>query len=662
MPVAAAKRKSRFKPKVIGTGQVRMRKGSQLEIGRLVLLDQPRGVDLKSALTDIQLSMTIEGANTLTITVNDYKRNLMNSDFSKTATRLKFDNLAYRLTKVDKGGDNLTLTFEEEAVFVLRQMTNPDESKPFKRLRKRVTRAEFVRMLVREPDKPKKPKGKKRPLGHPQQLGDDRFNRPSYYHIPFWSPEIYNKQPKAAETSSFMRRLTPLQAAIAAPLVSASAAVSWEAKISEGNLTVKGARANAQQARMMSLIVSIGREKGANLESVKGAMATAIQESGLDPKASGGGGAWIGLFQQTPPYWGTYAEVSDPEYAIAKFYSVYLPYRRKGEDWLTASHHTQVSVNPEGPAQWEDEALKNSEYFWGRQKGSGSGGGSSADSTDGTESETRRKDYEFVRDKNENSWDCAGRLADVVRWRRFMRLGVFWYVSEDWLMHQPTTFKFREFSPGVHAIDFSWDARRGTMPMSSFKASAAEATVSFEARRYGVLPGDTIELVNVGVGSGKWIATEVNKTLISPLAEVSLKRFQKKLPEPPRETETISVNNEETSTSNGSGGAQDAQAMVKWAKGTLRCPRGRSASCCAGRVTSATPQATLGARSGSRTASSTSPNWGFRRRLVSPVHGSTRAVATKSARTTWSPATSWSSIGVMAASLITLLCLSAVAM
>ena len=287
-------------------------------------------------------------------------------------------------------------------------------------------------------------------------------------------------------------------------------------------------------------------------------MATAIAESQITNLRAAGMGSYYGIFQQTPSesggVWGTYAQVTNPEYAIAKFYSVYLPYRRQGQDWLTASHNTQRSAYPDAPAEFEDEAQKNAEFFWGRQSGTGSGGGSSGDQSDGTESETRRVDYEFVREKNESSWDCAGRLAEEVRWRRFMRLGVFWFVSEDWLMHQPTTFKFREFTAGVHEVNFSWDTRRGTTPMSSFKAKAAEASVRFEATRYGVLPGDTIELLNVGVGSGKWIATEVNRTLTSPLAEVSLKRFQQKLPEPPRETETVTVNNQEQQIESGSGG------------------------------------------------------------------------------------------------------------
>ena len=53
--------------------------------------------------------------------------------------------------------------------------------------------------------------------------------------------------------------------------------------------------------------------------------------------------------------------------------------------------------------------------------------------------------------------------------------------------------------------------------MSSFFANAAEASISFDVKRYGILAGDTIELIKIGVASGKWLATEVNRNLTSPL-------------------------------------------------------------------------------------------------------------------------------------------------
>ena len=173
---------AKYKVPKIKTGKA-MKKGSQLEIGRLLLNNKPLNVNLSSAITEVTLSQTIEGASTLTLNLNDYKRNLVNSDFSRTATRLKLDGINYRLTHIDKSGDGLTLTFEEEAVYVLRGMVNVG-NKSLKRKRKDVTRAQFIRLLAREPALPRG-----------VRLGDDPRDRPSRYVIPFRAPEVNERQP-----------------------------------------------------------------------------------------------------------------------------------------------------------------------------------------------------------------------------------------------------------------------------------------------------------------------------------------------------------------------------------------------------------------------------------------------------------------------------------
>ena len=243
-----------------------------------------------------------------------------------------------------------------------------------------------------------------------------------------------------------------------------------------------------------------------------------------------------GLFQQRPSQgWGTAAQILDREYACKKFFAGLLPALKRGESDLQAAETAQWSTLVP-PVYW-DEAQRAAGYFWGNQTGGGSSGG-------GGRYELgrlawRQRAHHPLRvlrgdadNKHENSWDCAGRLAEEVRWHRFMRTGVLWFVSENWLMKQRPSFVLREFSPGVRSIDFNWDTRRGTTPMSSFRAKAAECSIQFDAKRYGIQPGDVVELVGVGTGSGKWLTSEVNRTLTSPTAEVTLKRWQEKLPEP----------------------------------------------------------------------------------------------------------------------------------
>lgn len=133
--------------------------------------------------------------------------------------------------------------------------------------------------------------------------------------------------------------------------------------------------------------------------------------------------------------------------------------------------------------------------------------------------------YEFSRgtaDQKEDTWVCSGRLADEVQWRRFMRGGALWYVSDNWLIKQPVSFRLNELTAGVVSLSFDFETR----------AEAAEASLRVASRRYSVLPGDVVELTDEGPGSGQWLVREVRRNLHSQISDVSLIRKRPKLPEP----------------------------------------------------------------------------------------------------------------------------------
>ncbi|MDM4723324.1 hypothetical protein QTQ03_28375 [Micromonospora sp. WMMA1363] len=77
---------------------------------------------------------------------------------------------------------------------------------------------------------------------------------------------------------------------------------------------------DAEQQAHAQLIVDIGRQRAVPARGWAVAIATAAQESSLrnvtepDPHGSSG------LFQQTPPWWGTRLQVNDPTYATSRFY------------------------------------------------------------------------------------------------------------------------------------------------------------------------------------------------------------------------------------------------------------------------------------------------------------------------------------------------------
>ena len=122
---------------------------------------------LNRAMTSATQDQTMEGASTVVITVRDPARGLLRSNIVKTRARLTLDRVEYRLVRVARDGNQLTLTFEETGVNVLREFDEPRKAN-----RENTTRAQFVKTLVQEP----------------ATTGKDRFV------IPFRCPELNEKQ------------------------------------------------------------------------------------------------------------------------------------------------------------------------------------------------------------------------------------------------------------------------------------------------------------------------------------------------------------------------------------------------------------------------------------------------------------------------------------
>jgi hypothetical protein len=312
-------------------------------------------------------------------------------------------------------------------------------------------------------------------------------------------------------------------------------ALTWQQQIDRGGLTVKGAKADIEQAMHMHRIVTTTRKRGGDFESQAGALATAVQESGVR-NLRGGDRDSAGLFQQRASMgWGSYAQITNPDYAVNKFLDTFLGYRRRGEAWLIASHKTQKSAFASAPAKWFGEAQRATRWFLGAGANASpaTGLGVSGSFTMSGSSETREQPYEFSRGsvdkKDENSVECAKRLADEVEWRFFSRRGVVWFCSEDWLIAQPPFYRLSALSQGVNSQEFEWEVRT---------RSPNEATLRVVAKRYALAPGDCVEFVDSGPGNGKWLVVSTRNKRGNPVVEVALRRVKRKLPEPAAEQRT----------------------------------------------------------------------------------------------------------------------------
>lgn len=101
--------------------------------------------DLMAGLTDATVDRVIDGATTLTLTVRDTHRTLLESGIFGSKSTVQVDRFSFELAAVKKGGNDLTLVFEDLPVAALRRHDSPRKIAPGK-----MTRVGFVRLLVSE--------------------------------------------------------------------------------------------------------------------------------------------------------------------------------------------------------------------------------------------------------------------------------------------------------------------------------------------------------------------------------------------------------------------------------------------------------------------------------------------------------------------------------
>ncbi|GAA2617316.1 peptidoglycan DD-metalloendopeptidase family protein [Paractinoplanes durhamensis] len=116
-------------------------------------------------------------------------------------------------------------------------------------------------------------------------------------------------------------------------------------------------RWNSEQVGNAAVIVDVGARLDVAVRGQVIAVATAMQESSL-LNLPGGDRDSVGLFQQRPSQgWGTPAQLHDPEYAAARFYTTLTSITGWQTMPLTRAAQTvQASAYPDAYAKWETDA------------------------------------------------------------------------------------------------------------------------------------------------------------------------------------------------------------------------------------------------------------------------------------------------------------------
>lgn len=440
------------------------------------------------------VTRTIEGASTVTITVDDTEKHLWRSGMLGSKIDINIDGLRFRLVHVDKQGPVITLQFEDREVALLRQYDDP-----IKIAWGAATRAKFIRRLV-------------------QGVREE--------HIQFVCPELAGQ-----------KRISSSGALLTGAARKQRHGQGFSPK---ANLLIKGAKADRDQLRNCDTVLSVGRGMILRRKLLVCAIMTGIQES-VCRNLTGGDLDSVGFFQQRAS-WGEYEERHDVAISARKFYSSAIRHDRNqpNMEYAALCQAVQISAHPDAYAQWRTEAEKivTAWGIAGTDKESASAQ-ANVNAQGNFQSTADGADYEFTRGfprqdssgnttlpgskwQREDSWDCIQRLADEVHWRAFMRAGAMVYMSEPYMFKAGPIMAISEDDDGIDSINGNYDVGKKT----------AEVTVTARVHRWQAFPGAVVEIDDEGPFTGRWIVNEISRPVFDTLATITLKKPRPRLPEP----------------------------------------------------------------------------------------------------------------------------------
>jgi murein DD-endopeptidase MepM/ murein hydrolase activator NlpD len=125
-------------------------------------------------------------------------------------------------------------------------------------------------------------------------------------------------------------------------------------------------------------------------------------------------------------------------------------------------------------------------------------------------------------EKPQDTWAALDDIASAIGWRRFARANTVVFTSDAALLAAGSVATLAEFQGGVDAIDYEYDAG----------LAVATATVSARAGRWSLAPGACVEVTGQGPADGRWLVSEVRRSLYAVATTVTLIQPQPTLPEP----------------------------------------------------------------------------------------------------------------------------------
>ena len=461
---------------------------------------------IEEAIVAGTVNRTIEGASTVSLTLNDRYGLIKGSGRLGRKVDIKIDGLWFRLVKVQKTGFQISLTFESREVAVLRTYNSFRSS-----VWGGITRARFVQILI---------------------------NEVKEFKIPFICPEL---KYSSVEKKTTRQKAQERDVGMGMWMVAIN-----RAQLDGKPLTIKGATPNSTQLRNCDTVLQVCEDVlQGNVHKRKlmvCAMMTGIVEAQCHNKREGHGTS-VGFFQQTANNgWGTEDERMDLLHSTREFLkrAVEIDKAEPKKGYGQLCQAVQQSAHPDRYGKYQSEAERLVTAF-------GIAGGDSTSDADiwknnnmdellniGGESvvqQTGVDKYQFMRGRpksreklaeKEDTWTCITRLADEVKWRCFEVSGAIYFISEPRLFKSSPRGRISEDSDGVDWINYDYDIGK------------KNAQVTLEARldRWMAPPGSVIEIHDSGPANGRWIVNDINRSIFDSKAQVTLKKPRPLLPEP----------------------------------------------------------------------------------------------------------------------------------
>jgi cell wall-associated NlpC family hydrolase len=466
--------------------------GGDFHVDQLVLT-VPRRQDLRidigpSLVKDgCSIELTIDAASSVTLEVHDPERDLWDSGILDFPLQIDVDDRIFELANTRRQGLSSVLVFEDEIAAAMRKRKGPKKA-----ARSRTnTRAKFIRGLVLEADT------------------DARF----------WSPELHVVQPqaKAKKPSEKTRDREP--------------GIRSGAELFIADHLGNRRQAKPDEVKNMETVCDVALEEKASDRAWLALLEACMIESQFQNKKDGEGTS-VGILQLTDDHVGVIRlkrsgtvipTTNDYRRNVKRVCREFLKKGFTGAGGaiaLAKAHPSwsagQVAQAVQGsayPSRYDavkdDAQAILDEYRAGRSS---------------TVTTSRRGRYLFERQKGENSFEAARRLADEVHWRFFTTSRSAYFADDAHLMRARPGLTIRPTTPWVQHDQIQLEANA--------HKRATTATIPCRVLSWKAPPGTPVVLDGYGPADGRWLVTDIVRPLFSRDGTITLERPIKELAEP----------------------------------------------------------------------------------------------------------------------------------